>query len=264
MDRKGSDEVYLAEGLTALAVLAAPTHHPPVVTVHSGDTLSQLAAEHCPSADYYPGLARASGIRNPDMIEPGERVTVVCSTTGPHSPATATLTSATGRRGTRGYSGRHRNSGGKTWGVTYGYPNYCGDGDGDGYDIPCSQLHHHAATTGYQARHARRATATSSGGSVTPGSSFEACVIARESGGNAQVMNSSQHYGLYQFSLSTWQAYGGSAADFGHASATEQRRIFLNAIAQGGQSNWSPYDGCLWFRGCRSDLYYRACPPSPG
>jgi hypothetical protein len=88
-----------------------------------------------------------------------------------------------------------------------------------------------------------QATAATSG-SYSGGSSFEACVIARESGGNSQVMNSSGHYGLYQFSASTWQAYGGSAADFGHASAAEQHRVFANAVAQGGQSNWSPYDGC--------------------
>jgi LysM repeat protein len=88
-------------------------------------------------------------------------------------------------------------------------------------------------------------TATSSSYSGgAPGGSFGACVIARESGGNAQVMNSSGHYGLYQFSASTWEAYGGSAADFGHASVAEQNRVFANALAQGGQSNWSPYDGC--------------------
>ena len=76
------------------------------------------------------------------------------------------------------------------------------------------------------------------------GGSFGQCVISRESGGNAQVMNSSGHYGLYQFSESTWVAYGGSAADFGHASVTEQNQVYANALAQGGQSNWSPYDGC--------------------
>src|SRR5208337_861630 len=43
-------------------------------------------------------------------------------------------------------------------------------------------------------------TVTYSGG--TPGGSFGQCVMARESGGNAQVMNSSGHYGLYQFSAS--------------------------------------------------------------
>jgi len=87
---------------------------------------------------------------------------------------------------------------------------------------------------------------SSASGSYSGGasSSFESCVIARESGGNSQVMNSSGHYGLYQFSESTWVAYGGSASDFGHASAAEQHQVFSNAVAQGGQSNWSGYDGC--------------------
>jgi len=73
---------------------------------------------------------------------------------------------------------------------------------------------------------------------------FTSCVIARESGGNSQVMNSSGHYGLYQFSASTWEAYGGSASDFGNASVAEQNQVFDNALAAGGQSNWSAYDGC--------------------
>jgi LysM repeat protein len=73
---------------------------------------------------------------------------------------------------------------------------------------------------------------------------FASCVIARESGGNSQVMNSSGHYGLYQFSASTWEEYGGSASDFGNASVSEQNRVFDNALAAGGQSNWSAYDGC--------------------
>jgi hypothetical protein len=89
-----------------------------------------------------------------------------------------------------------------------------------------------------------QATSSVSGSYSGASGSFEACVIARESGGNSQVMNSSGHYGLYQFSASTWQAYGGSAASFGNASAAEQHRVFSNAMAQGGQSNWSPYDGC--------------------
>ena len=83
-------------------------------------------------------------------------------------------------------------------------------------------------------------TATTSAGY----SSFQACVIARESGGNSQVMNSSGHYGLYQFSASTWAAYGGNPADFGHASVAEQNRVFDNAMAAGGEFNWAPYDGC--------------------
>ena len=89
-----------------------------------------------------------------------------------------------------------------------------------------------------------QATASVSGGTYSGGGGFQSCVIARESGGNSQVMNSSGHYGLYQFSASTWAAYGGSAASFGHASVAEQNQVFNNAIAQGGQSNWAPYDGC--------------------
>jgi LysM repeat protein len=80
--------------------------------------------------------------------------------------------------------------------------------------------------------------------SYTGDSSFQSCVIARESGGRSQVMNSTGHYGLYQFSASTWAAYGGDPAEFGHASVAEQNRVFDNAIAAGGQFNWAPYDGC--------------------
>ncbi len=74
--------------------------------------------------------------------------------------------------------------------------------------------------------------------------SFQSCVIARESGGSSQVMNFSGHYGLYQFSASTWAAYGGSPSSFGNASVAQQNQVFNNAIAAGGQSNWSAYDGC--------------------
>ena len=84
--------------------------------------------------------------------------------------------------------------------------------------------------------------ASYSGG--TPGGSFGSCVVARESGGNSQVMNASGHYGLYQFGASTWAAYGGNPASFGNASVAEQNQVFANALAAGGQSNWSAYDGC--------------------
>ena len=67
---------------------------------------------------------------------------------------------------------------------------------------------------------------------------------ARESGGNYQATNAGGYYGAYQFSASTWAAYGGNPADYGNASAAEQDQVFANAMAQGGQSNWAPYDGC--------------------
>lgn len=103
-------------------------------------------------------------------------------------------------------------------------------------------------TTAATPTYAATASTSTSGsyGSVSPGnySGYQACVISRESSGDSQIMNSSGHYGLYQFSESTWEAYGGAASTFGHASVAQQNQVFNNAMAQGGQSNWSPYDGC--------------------
>jgi len=80
--------------------------------------------------------------------------------------------------------------------------------------------------------------------SAEPAGSFQQCVISRESGGDAQVMNGSGHYGLYQFSYSAWVAAGGNPADFGDASVAEQNQVFATAYAEDGTSPWAPYDGC--------------------
>jgi hypothetical protein len=74
--------------------------------------------------------------------------------------------------------------------------------------------------------------------------SFQACVITRESGGRSQVMNGSGHYGLYQFDYGTWVSGGGAGADFGHASVSEQNRVFANVYAARGSEPWSPSDHC--------------------
>jgi LysM repeat protein len=103
------------------------------------------------------------------------------------------------------------------------------------------------APTGYSSASTPTTTtapAQTESSSTGTGSSFQACVIAAESGGNAQVMSAGGYYGLYQFSAATWAAYGGNPADWGHASVAEQNQVFENAIAAGGASNWAPYDGC--------------------
>jgi LysM repeat protein len=79
---------------------------------------------------------------------------------------------------------------------------------------------------------------------AAPAGSFQQCVISRESGGAAQVMNATGHYGLYQFSYSAWVAAGGNPADFGNASVAEQDQVFATAYAEDGTSPWAPYDGC--------------------
>jgi LysM repeat protein len=101
-----------------------------------------------------------------------------------------------------------------------------------------------ASTSAPSTTSSTSAASTSTAASTGSTSSFQACVIARESGGNSQIMNSSGHYGLYQFSSSTWAEYGGSPAEFGNATVAEQNAVFANAMAAGGEFNWAPYDGC--------------------
>lgn len=84
----------------------------------------------------------------------------------------------------------------------------------------------------------------SPGGTYRGTGAMQQCIITRESGGASQVMNSSGHYGLYQFSYSTWVAHGGSPADFGHATIAEQNAVYYATVAADGYSDWQPYDGC--------------------
>ena len=83
-------------------------------------------------------------------------------------------------------------------------------------------------------------TATYSGAS----GSFQSCVIARESGGDATAVNASSGAGgLYGFLPSTWQALGHSGLPE-NASVAEQNQAFQQEYAQSGGSAWSAYDGC--------------------
>jgi LysM repeat protein len=178
-------------------------------TVHSGDTLSKIAASKYQDQGAWPVLyyANRSEIHWANVIQPGQVLKI------PAKPSK--IPSAPGQLGPQAAVVASSSS--------------------------VSSARTSTASASTSTRHVS-SSSTYSGG--TPGGSFGACVVSRESGGNAQVMNSSGHYGLYQFSESTWEAYGGSAGSFGHASASEQNRVFSNALAAGGQSNWAPYDGC--------------------
>lgn len=84
--------------------------------------------------------------------------------------------------------------------------------------------------------------------SFTGGSGFEACVIARESGGNPTAVNpTSGAGGLFQFLPSTWAALGFAGAYPGGAQtapASVQVQAFWKLYAEAGTSPWAPYDGC--------------------
>lgn len=132
---------------------------------------------------------------------------------------------------------------------TYGHPYYCGDGDGDGYDISCPALHRSSPAPAPRPNRAPRGSyrtvSVSSGRVLTAGDgSFQACVITRESGGNPRAVNAASGAGgLYQFLPSTWQALGHSGLPE-NASVAEQNQAFAQAYAQDGAQPWAPSDGC--------------------
>ena len=182
--------------------------------IQPGDTLSGIAQKLCGAAGDWAAVWHANPhITDPDLIYAGYQLTVACSG-GPG----AVLTAAAAPSG----------------------PSSDGASDKDDGSSPASASSSPSPSSG--------SSASSPGGGsyVNPASysGFQACVISRESGGNSQVMNSTGHYGLYQFSASTWAAAGGNPNDFGHASVAEQNQVFAQAYAAFGTSPWAPYDGC--------------------
>lgn len=91
---------------------------------------------------------------------------------------------------------------------------------------------------------------TSSNAPVSTGgmSSFENCVIQRESGGNPRAVNpTSGAGGLFQFLPSTWASLGYASSYPGGAQTAPvsvQEAAFAKLYAEAGTSPWAPYDGC--------------------
>ena len=74
-------------------------------------------------------------------------------------------------------------------------------------------------------------------------SALGVCIRNAEEGGS-YAWGPGNGGGAYQFVLSTWEKYGGAASEYGVAGPAYQDQIFDNAIAAGGASNWTAYDGC--------------------
>ena len=86
------------------------------------------------------------------------------------------------------------------------------------------------------------ANPSSSGGNAAS-SSLGVCIRKAEEGGS-YAWGPGNGGGAYQFVLGTWETYGGAASQYGVAGPAYQDQIFNNAIAAGGASNWTNYDGC--------------------
>jgi hypothetical protein len=87
------------------------------------------------------------------------------------------------------------------------------------------------------------AASSTSSGSDAAHSPLGVCIRNAEEGGS-YAWGPGNGGGAYQFVLGTWETYGGSASEFGVAGPAYQDQIFDNAIAAGGASNWTAYDGC--------------------
>jgi hypothetical protein len=85
--------------------------------------------------------------------------------------------------------------------------------------------------------------APSSGGGDAAHSALGICIRNAEEGGS-YAWGPGNGGGAYQFLLGTWEKYGGAASEYGVAGPAYQDQIFDNAIAAGGASNWTNYDGC--------------------
>ncbi len=88
------------------------------------------------------------------------------------------------------------------------------------------------------------AAPTSSGGGGDAASSPLGVCIRNSEEGGSYAWGPGNGGGAYQFLLGTWEKYGGAASEYGVAGPAYQDQIFDNAIAAGGASNWTSYDGC--------------------
>lgn len=243
-------------GMTPASALSRSTVH----RVAAGDTLSAIAPSLGESWQQLYAANQAVIGPDPNLIYPGE----LLHAEAPGRPA-AHYIAATRRSGNGGYTVRRGDTLNKIaasqCGNAYDWsgiaaasnlPDAAQITPGEHLTLHCTQApvapqqpspprqqSAPARSGGYSA-----VTVNASRVSTAGDSSFQACVIARESGGDPQIMNSSQHYGLYQFDYGTWISGGGNGADFGHASVAEQNRVFANVYAARGTEPWSPSDHC--------------------
>jgi membrane protein involved in colicin uptake len=100
-----------------------------------------------------------------------------------------------------------------------------------------------AAAKAAAAKAAAPTTAPPSSGADAADSPLGVCVRDAEEGGS-YAWGPGNGGGAYQFEIGTWEKYGGAADEYGVAGPAYQDQIFDNAVAAGGASNWTAYDGC--------------------
>ena len=180
--------------------------HRSAYTVVSGDTLSRISARFCGTSSDYLSLAGASGITNPNLIYPGQRIKLKC-----HAAPLQLTAASTG--------GAHRSA--------------------------TSHAEHRApGRHARPGRHAAPAGNVSTAGlgafescviSHESGGNPRAVNPTSGAGGLYQFLPSTWA------SLGFASAYPGGAQT---APVSVQRAAFAKLYAEAGTSPWAPYDGC--------------------
>lgn len=197
-------------------------------TVLTGNTLSGIAQAKCGKAGDWTGIYDASRKvvgNNPNLIRPGQRLTIECADkTVPGTKASKVALK----------------------GGSYGHPYFCGDGDGDGWDMPCATTPRSPVTQAHSSPSTTKVQLTSGGsgasGCSDPSGHLSASqmtmlwlcaggpawavsaalrVATCESGWNTRAFNPSGASGLWQI---LGQVVGGYIFD-AHVNA-------LNAVAK--------------------------------
>jgi hypothetical protein len=174
-------------------------------TVRSGDNLADLALRFCGRYNDWTGLYeqnRSVVGSNPNLILPGQSLTIGKCTDPPRLLRLGSVQPRT-------HATFHRGSG-RVWGVTYGYPNRRGDGDGDGWDVSGGAVAtparhnatvpvYHAAysTSGIYSYSALEALWMAAGGPAWA-AAHAASIAECESGGRVNAYNPSGATGLFQ------------------------------------------------------------------
>ena len=93
-EQLASLEVAPSHTLTAATVAASATYR-----VRPGDTLGAIAQRFCGRFSAFPSLAAASRISNPNLIFPGQTITLSCSASRPTTPKASRSTTRTSSTG---------------------------------------------------------------------------------------------------------------------------------------------------------------------
>jgi LysM repeat protein len=213
---------------------------PTSYTVRPGDTLSSIAKREYHNSSAWPVLywRNHAQVRWANIITAGQKLRVPKEPA--HVPAPPKQLAPAPVHTASHYQPRHARTARVTVHGSYGHPYRCGDGDGDGYDMPCWKLHQDQAPADPAPAPAAQpaAPAAQPAASGAGLSGVWACIAQHESGGNPATNTGNGFYGAFQFTLASWQAVGGPPGLPSNYPLSVQLHYAEVLQARSGWGNW--------------------------